>query len=155
MTSKRSYLVKCSHADVTISSIAWHASSGLALQILERQNEIYDVLGSRIRDTEQLCKDWIKSREYTTIEEDDSGMYPHHSQISFSLTVDQASEIVGGERNRGAETGSSCSQSFISTKSRLYISTLRFALYVSMLVLIWLISIQVVEIRAETIGSHS
>ena len=36
---------------------AWHASSGLALQILERQNDIRPTIGS-LAATEQTCKGW-------------------------------------------------------------------------------------------------
>ncbi|KAL8747014.1 MAG: hypothetical protein Q9190_001054 [Brigantiaea leucoxantha] len=37
--------------------IAWHVSSGLALQILERQKEILPSIGS-LTETERVCKNW-------------------------------------------------------------------------------------------------
>ncbi|CAF9923127.1 MAG: hypothetical protein ALECFALPRED_002306 [Alectoria fallacina] len=39
--------------------IAWHASSGLAMQILERQNDIIPTIGS-LAATERTCKGWDK-----------------------------------------------------------------------------------------------
>jgi hypothetical protein len=55
--------------------IAWHASSGLALQLLERQEEIIDVLGpQRIGATERTClgwDTWLKHGE--KIDQEDSG----------------------------------------------------------------------------------
>ncbi|KAL9101251.1 MAG: hypothetical protein Q9187_009265 [Circinaria calcarea] len=37
--------------------IAWHASSGLALQILERQDEVVIEPGS-LKETERVCRNW-------------------------------------------------------------------------------------------------
>ena len=37
--------------------IAWHASSALALQILERQPEILSTIGS-LNETERVCSMW-------------------------------------------------------------------------------------------------
>ena len=37
--------------------IAWHASSGLALEILERQQDILPSIGS-LSATENTCKEW-------------------------------------------------------------------------------------------------
>lgn len=37
--------------------IAWHASNGLALQILERQNDI-NMTESRLAETTRVCKKW-------------------------------------------------------------------------------------------------
>jgi len=56
--------------------IAWHASSGLALQLLERQPEIDDVLGEGvIAGMQRTCNqwdDWLKDGE--TIDQEDSGI---------------------------------------------------------------------------------
>ncbi|KAL1985427.1 hypothetical protein VTN96DRAFT_7870 [Rasamsonia emersonii] len=56
--------------------IAWHASSGLALQLLERQGEILDVLGrQRVGAVEQTCigwDQWLKDGE--KIDQEDSGI---------------------------------------------------------------------------------
>jgi hypothetical protein len=56
--------------------IAWHASSGLALQILERKNEILGVLGEqRIRATEQTCLGWDTwLADGEKIDQEDSGI---------------------------------------------------------------------------------
>lgn len=57
--------------------IAWHASSGLALQLLERQDEILDVLGrQRVGAVEQTCigwDQWLKDGE--KIDQEDSGTF--------------------------------------------------------------------------------
>ncbi|KAL1966153.1 hypothetical protein VTN77DRAFT_4705 [Rasamsonia byssochlamydoides] len=56
--------------------IAWHASSGLALQLLERQDEILDVLGQqRVHAVERTCigwDQWLKDGE--KIDQEDSGI---------------------------------------------------------------------------------
>lgn len=56
--------------------IAWHASSGLALQILERRKEILDDLGpQRVAAVERTCTgwdQWLKGGE--VIDQEDSGM---------------------------------------------------------------------------------
>ncbi|TVY80724.1 Laccase [Lachnellula suecica] len=59
--------------------IAWHASSGLALQILERESEIkYTIQGKN--ETERICKNWNtwydnKANHWSPVEfQDDSGI---------------------------------------------------------------------------------
>jgi hypothetical protein len=52
--------------------IAWHQSSGLALQLLERQSEIK----ATIKDEEQIndtCAAWVDYTQKVVIEQDDSG----------------------------------------------------------------------------------
>lgn len=58
--------------------IAWHASSGLALQILERTGDIEKALGrKRLTAVEQTCKEWKEWDLSKTIGQDqeDSGKY--------------------------------------------------------------------------------
>ena len=52
---------------------AWHASSGLALQILERQKEIVPTIGS-LSATENTCKGWDTWIKANNINQDDSGI---------------------------------------------------------------------------------
>ena len=53
---------------------AWHASSGLALQILERQKEIIPTIGS-LSATENTCKGWDTwVKDNPRIDQDDSGI---------------------------------------------------------------------------------
>ena len=41
--------------------IAWHASSGLALQIMERERDILKGADpARIAETERVCKKWVE-----------------------------------------------------------------------------------------------
>lgn len=56
--------------------IAWHASSGLALQILERKNEILADLGpERVHATEQVCLGWDSWLAHgELIDQEDSGI---------------------------------------------------------------------------------
>ena len=37
---------------------AWHASSGLAMQILERQSEIAPTIGGSLAATRETCRSW-------------------------------------------------------------------------------------------------
>ncbi|KAI5925908.1 Cupredoxin [Camillea tinctor] len=55
--------------------IAWHASSGLALQILVRPNSIGHHTGN-LNETRRVCKDWVHSDLYavTSQNQDDSGI---------------------------------------------------------------------------------
>ncbi|KAF2089865.1 multicopper oxidase [Saccharata proteae CBS 121410] len=53
--------------------IAWHASSGLALQILERQADILDTIGTLER-TNDTCKGWDSYVAANPIDQDDSGI---------------------------------------------------------------------------------
>jgi hypothetical protein len=53
--------------------IAWHASSGLALQVVERQSEI----AATIQDEEQIndtCAAWVDYTQEVVIFQDDSGI---------------------------------------------------------------------------------
>lgn len=51
--------------------IAWHASSGLALQILERQQDIKPTVGS-LAPVEQVCDGWDEMN--LKFSQDDSGI---------------------------------------------------------------------------------
>lgn len=51
--------------------IAWHASSGLALQIIERQDEIIGSIGS-LEETQKTCEGWGKMD--LRFEQEDSGI---------------------------------------------------------------------------------
>jgi len=55
--------------------IAWHASSGLALQILEDKDGIVKSIGA-LTKTEDTCKQWIASPARAAIdaEQNDSGI---------------------------------------------------------------------------------
>ncbi|KAK4697824.1 hypothetical protein P7C71_g309, partial [Lecanoromycetidae sp. Uapishka_2] len=53
--------------------IAWHASSGLALQILERQEDIEGTIGS-LNATRETCKGWDGWLEGHVVDQDDSGI---------------------------------------------------------------------------------
>lgn len=53
--------------------IAWHASSGLALQILERHGQIESTIGS-LEPTKKTCQGWDKWLAGHTIDQDDSGI---------------------------------------------------------------------------------
>ncbi|KUI58907.1 Laccase-2 [Cytospora mali] len=56
--------------------IAWHASAGLGLQILERQAEIVSSLGgpSALDDTKRVCRNWKQFDKKHPVEQDDSGI---------------------------------------------------------------------------------
>ncbi|ROW06913.1 hypothetical protein VMCG_04157 [Cytospora schulzeri] len=56
--------------------IAWHASAGLGLQILERQNEIISSLGgpSALADTKRVCKNWLQFNKKHPVDQEDSGI---------------------------------------------------------------------------------
>lgn len=51
--------------------IAWHASSGLALQILERQQDIKPTVGS-LAQVESVCDGWDDM--HLQFDQDDSGI---------------------------------------------------------------------------------
>ncbi|KAB2570897.1 Laccase-2 [Lasiodiplodia theobromae] len=53
--------------------IAWHASSGLALQILERQPDILDSIGT-LEATNRTCDGWDAYEKAHPIDQDDSGI---------------------------------------------------------------------------------
>jgi len=55
--------------------IAWHASSGLALQILEDKDGIVKSIGA-LKATENTCKQWATSSQRAAIdaEQNDSGI---------------------------------------------------------------------------------
>lgn len=55
--------------------IAWHASSGLALQILVRPSDIPDFLGD-LAETERVCKNWRETPLALSMPriQDDSGV---------------------------------------------------------------------------------
>ncbi|KAL2043517.1 hypothetical protein N7G274_003824 [Stereocaulon virgatum] len=53
--------------------IAWHASSGLAMQILERQSEILPTIPS-LDPTRKTCKGWDKWLAGHVLDQDDSGV---------------------------------------------------------------------------------
>ncbi|KAL1636233.1 hypothetical protein SLS56_001212 [Neofusicoccum ribis] len=53
--------------------IAWHASSGLALQILERQPDILDTIGT-LEATNKTCDGWTAWEKAHPIDQDDSGI---------------------------------------------------------------------------------
>jgi hypothetical protein len=55
--------------------IAWHASSGLALQILVRPYDIPDFLGD-LSETERVCRNWAQTPLAIAMGElqDDSGI---------------------------------------------------------------------------------
>ncbi|KAL1633404.1 hypothetical protein SLS58_011095 [Diplodia intermedia] len=53
--------------------IAWHASSGLALQILERQPDILDSIGT-LEATNRTCDGWDAYVKAHPIDQDDSGI---------------------------------------------------------------------------------
>ena len=52
---------------------AWHASSGLGMQILERQGDIYGTVGGNaVRKVQRGCEEWDKwGLQYSR---DDSGV---------------------------------------------------------------------------------
>ena len=54
---------------------AWHASSGLAMQILERQSEIEKTIPS-LEPTRKTCKGWDTwlAKNIKTFDQDDSGI---------------------------------------------------------------------------------
>ncbi|CAN8103940.1 unnamed protein product [Discula destructiva] len=56
--------------------IAWHASSGLGLQILERQGEIVTSLGGpkALAETERVCRNWRQYNAGHPIDQEDSGI---------------------------------------------------------------------------------
>jgi len=53
--------------------IAWHASSGLALQLLERQGEIAKTIKNR-KQIDETCNAWKDYRTHVSIFQDDSGI---------------------------------------------------------------------------------
>ena len=55
--------------------IAWHASSGLALEILERQKDIIPTIGS-LDATKRTCNNWTiwLNNHISTFDQDDSGI---------------------------------------------------------------------------------
>ena len=55
--------------------IAWHASSGLALQIIEREADISDTITpDRMGETKRVCGKWNKWLADHHLEQDDSGI---------------------------------------------------------------------------------
>lgn len=57
--------------------IAWHASSGLALQIMEREKDINETITpERMSETKRVCGGWNKwvSNKTNKFEQDDSGI---------------------------------------------------------------------------------
>ncbi|KAI3392408.1 hypothetical protein diail_5735 [Diaporthe ilicicola] len=56
--------------------IAWHASAGLGLQILERQDDIIGALGgpSALADTQRVCKNWNEYNAAHPVDQEDSGI---------------------------------------------------------------------------------
>ena len=55
--------------------IAWHASSGLALQIMERETDIQKTITpERMSETKRVCEEWHKWNETNHVEQDDSGI---------------------------------------------------------------------------------
>ncbi|KAL1847322.1 hypothetical protein Plec18170_008670 [Paecilomyces lecythidis] len=55
--------------------IAWHASSGLALQILERTGDIQKALGQqRLDAVKETCKEWKKWDSTERVNQEDSGI---------------------------------------------------------------------------------
>ena len=55
--------------------IAWHASSGLALQILEREQDIPKTLDpARKAETDRVCKRWDAWVKTHHFDQDDSGI---------------------------------------------------------------------------------
>ncbi len=59
-------------------NIAWHASSGLAMQILERQSDIVPTIGS-LTATESTCESWDTwfagyNDTFAGFDQDDSGI---------------------------------------------------------------------------------
>ena len=62
--------------------IAWHASSGLALQILEREKNILDTLTpTRIAETKRVCRGWYEWYKKTTNRFDPSHAFQDDSGI--------------------------------------------------------------------------
>ena len=57
--------------------IAWHASSGLAMQIMEREKDIMKSISpERQGQTDRVCKNWNEWLKHpdTHFEQDDSGI---------------------------------------------------------------------------------
>ena len=57
--------------------IAWHASSGLALQIMEREKDINETITpERMSETKRVCGEWNKwvANKTNHFEQDDSGI---------------------------------------------------------------------------------
>ncbi|KAF3765652.1 hypothetical protein M406DRAFT_339052 [Cryphonectria parasitica EP155] len=56
--------------------IAWHASAGLGLQILERQHDIVRSLGGpeALAETERVCQNWRQYNSAHPVDQDDSGI---------------------------------------------------------------------------------
>ena len=57
--------------------IAWHASSGLAMQIMEREKDIMKTISpERQEETDRVCKNWNEWLKHpdTHFEQDDSGI---------------------------------------------------------------------------------
>ena len=62
--------------------IAWHASSGLALRILEREKNIIDTLTpARIAETKRVCRGWDEWYDKTTNHFDPSHAFQDDSGI--------------------------------------------------------------------------
>lgn len=63
------------HLLTALFMIAWHASSGLALQILERQREIAATVGD-LEPTKKTCQGWDTwlAEHKATFDQDDSGI---------------------------------------------------------------------------------
>lgn len=56
--------------------IAWHASSGLAFQILERTGDIQKALGpERLDAVKETCKQWKQWDATERVNQEDSGKY--------------------------------------------------------------------------------
>jgi hypothetical protein len=53
--------------------IAWHASSGLALQVVERQSEIKGTI-VRKKQLYDTCQKWKDFRAKVVVQQDDSGV---------------------------------------------------------------------------------
>jgi Multicopper oxidase len=68
--------------------IAWHASSGLALQMLERQSEIVKMIGpERLDATKKTCAGWDTwLADGEQINQEDSGTYQLILSLSFLST---------------------------------------------------------------------
>lgn len=62
----RSWLLHC--------HIMWHASQSLALQFIEREDEIVDLVEQDYSDLSQSCIDWTDFYEGSLYKQDDSGI---------------------------------------------------------------------------------
>lgn len=71
LSDSRSLLIAATGIWLVHCHIAWHASSGLALQILERQQDIKTTIGS-LAHVDQVCKGWDQMN--LKFAQDDSGI---------------------------------------------------------------------------------